>query len=205
MTENITFQGINAVKLENGEICAVVIPELGGKVASLYSKIKDFELFFQCSDDLKSLELYSDFAEFGCWGFDDTFPNIAEGEVTVGGRQVKYPDHGEIWTMPFDYKLGENSVELWAESSILPYTYKKTLSISGNKLEMKYAIENTGGFPFPCIWTMHGLLNCREDMEIKFPPGTNEVENVGKSGFLGDIGTVHPYPVTRDLMGMCTI
>ena len=41
------FKGIECIILENKTLKIVVLPSIGGKIASIYNKEKDFELLFQ--------------------------------------------------------------------------------------------------------------------------------------------------------------
>jgi len=71
------FKGLNAVVIENNKLRIIVIPELGGKIASVIHKDKNFEFYFQHKEDIfLKPELYSNFAEFDVSGFDDCFPNV---------------------------------------------------------------------------------------------------------------------------------
>ena len=201
MIEKILFKGVEALKIENDEVSVIVIPAWGGKIASFYNKSKEFELLFQHNGDYKQPKLFSDFSEFDASGFDDAFPNIKEEIIDVNGKGIRFPDHGEIWSLSFHYKTEGEVIKLWAEGTVLPYLYEKEISINGNQLEIKYNIENIGDFSFPCIWTMHCLINCQNNMELKLPTETSMVEVAEDSTFLGNIGTIHTFPQTKDVHG----
>ncbi len=196
------FKGTKAIKFENANLTAIILPEIGGKVASLFSKRKDFEVIFQNKEDVyRKASLYDDFGEFDAAGFDDAFPAIVGGNVKVGDKVIQYPDHGEIWSGSFSYVIKANQAELYFESTILSYSYKKTISLKENGLLIKYEIVNRGTEMFPCIWAAHYLVNCEENMELLLPQGTEHVVNVSSSKFLGAEATVHSYPKTLSLDG----
>ncbi|MBU3092153.1 DUF5107 domain-containing protein [Clostridium sp. CF011] len=193
------FKGIECIVLENKILKIVALPSIGGKIASIYNKEKDFELLFQNkNNEYIHPKLGDDFDGFDASGFDDAFPTIDISEVSYCGEKIIYPDHGEIWSSSLDYKISDNDVELFVQSSILPYYYKKTISLSNEKLNIVYHIENTGSESFPCIWAMHCLVNCEENMELNFPKATTEVLNVQDSINLGKKNTLHQYPITKD-------
>ncbi len=195
MITELQFKGLSAVKIENEKIKIIVIPELGGKIVSLIKKDKNFEIFFQNKNDIYlKPELYADFGEFDASGFDDCFPSVDSSIVNVNGVEIKYPDHGEIWSSPMKHEITDNALKLCCDSGILSYTYEKKVSLDGDLLCVDYKISNTGSEPFPCIWTMHGLMNCEEDMEIFFPEGTCSVINVQKSKIFGDEGNIYSFP-----------
>jgi hypothetical protein len=190
------------VQLENEYLRVIVLPEIGGKLASIFSKTKDFELAFQNKEnEYKKAEIYDDFGDYDASGFDDAFPTINEGKATVAGKQVSYPNHGEIWSGVFLYKVKEDKIELFLKSSILSYDYKKLISIWENNIFLDYEITNTGDADIPCIWAAHYLVNCHEDMKLILPEGTMEVINVCPSAYLGEVGKLHSYPNTIDCFG----
>lgn len=202
MISKIIFKERHAIKIENDFLSAIVIPELGGKIASIFRKDKEFELLFQNKEQVyKTPKVYASFEDFDAAGFDDAFPTIDKSNVLINGRNVVYPDHGEIWSAKFDYKLEDKKVVLEYKSTILDYIYKKSIYLQSHKLIVEYNIENYGKFEFPCIWAMHCLINCEKDMKLLFPKGTDKVVNVHESKYLGKVSQVHPYPVTRDKAG----
>lgn len=202
MIEEIVFKGVKAIKLSNRCISVVVLPSIGGKIASYYHKVKDFELLFQNEEEYyQQAKLGEEFALFDCSGFDDCFPTIDSCNIKYGNKQIEYPDHGEIWTAKFDYKIKKETVGFLYYSKLLPYVYQKRVTIKDNKLHLDYKITNQGKEIIPCLWAMHCLINCSEEMRLYFPAQTDKVENVIKSNYLGDIGKVHSFPVTRDNYG----
>ena len=194
------FKGSKAILLENSYLKAIILPSIGGKVAFLFSKEKEFELIFQNKEaSYKKPTIYDDFGLYDAAGFDDAFPSINKGKIKVGDKEIEYPDHGEIWSGDFSYELNDQKIELHFKSSILPYIYKKTISLNKKELLLEYEIQNIGSEDFPCIWAAHFLINCEENMEIYLPKGTKNVINVKDSDYLGNIGTIHSYPNTLDL------
>ncbi|HEY5583075.1 MAG TPA: DUF5107 domain-containing protein [Ruminiclostridium sp.] len=196
------FKGEEAIKLENEQLRVIILPKLGGKVASLYSKVKDFELVFQNKEDkYKEVKVYSDFGSFDASGFDDAFPSINASMVKVDNLDVKYPNHGEIWSARLSYMIKDGKIELYFNSSILSYYYKKSISLKDDRIKIEYEIINTGESDLPCIWTAHYLVNCDEEMILLFPENTCKVINVTNSSCLGSLNKIHSYPISKDLSG----
>ena len=97
MIEKTNFKGIEAIKLENNYLKVIIIPELGGKIASIYNIEKDFELLFQNKEDIYvKPKLYDAFEKFDASGFDDAFPTIDKCSVYINNKHIEYPDHGEM-------------------------------------------------------------------------------------------------------------
>lgn len=196
MTNLFVFKGLEAIKLENDYLRIIILPGLGGKIASFYHKEKQFELAFQNPKDYYELpsKPASSFEAFDCSGFDDAFPNINESMQCINGHSVLYPDHGEIWSSSFDYRLESDRVCLAYTSPLLNYSYEKIFTLSDTTLHCDYKIHNQSPCNFPYIWTLHALANLEEDMEIIFPAQTTSVENVLDSPYLGKTGSIYDYP-----------
>lgn len=193
------FKNKDAVILENKSFRAVIIPKLGAKIASFYSKKKDFELLFQNKEaEYADPSFRDDFEAYDCSGFDDCFPNIDASSLNYNGREIEYADHGEIWSAQFDYKIIEEKVVLNYYSDNLDYSYQKEIYLEANKLKIDYKIKNESKNKLPAIWAMHCLINYSQAMELRFPPGVENVENAMESKYLGQKGEIHPFPVTKD-------
>lgn len=208
MLNNINFKNEKAIEISNGTIKIVVLPNIGGKIASIYHINKEFEFVFQNSENsYKQPKLYSKFEKFDAAGLDDAFPTIDSGEVEFEGKSIMYPDHGEIWTGSFEIlTLGEDNVVLQYQSKILPYLYKKTIRLlKDNKIKISYDIRNNGKEPLPCIFAAHYLVNYNKSMEICFPKGTQELLIVQDSQELGKTGTVYNYNNIKTKEKLCYV
>jgi hypothetical protein len=185
------YHGQRASVLENNTHRAVILPERGGKTASIVYRPRSFELLAQPKGEYPHLEPGMDFSLGDASGFDDAFPSIDPETVNVGGKQIAYPDHGEIWTMAMRAGLLDGGVMLTGESRFLPYRYQKEIRLDGDKVIYRYTIMHTGGEPFPCLWACHCLMRYDPDMCLSFPEGTEYAENVLQSAELGSCGTQH--------------
>lgn len=197
-----SFKGRPSVVLESDQLKVTVLPTIGGKIASIFNKNKNFELLFQNKNDkYEKASLYSAFENFDAAGFDDAFPTIDACSVKVGDKDIKYPDHGEIWTRNFEYRIEDPKVTLWCKSDILPYTFNKSITLDEDGIHVQYNIVNNGSDPIPCLWAMHCLVNCEKGMKILLPKGTTEVQNAQESKALGEVGHIHPFPLSKDMDG----
>lgn len=174
--------------LENKQLSVTVEPDMGGKSLSIYDKERHFELLEQ----KKPGRTGKTFAESAAYGYDDAFPCIDPGKVSVGDRMVEYPDHGEVWSSPMKRKQWDREqqvLKMEFESAILDYQYEKKVALQGRSVLYSYRIKNRGEHTFPCIWAFHCLVRYEKDMRILFPAGTDLFENVLDSASLGRKGT----------------
>lgn len=179
------------IQLENESLRAVLLPDFGGKIISLFCKEGAFEAAAQPRDGAKMASRQG-FARHA-YGFDDAFPNIAEEDVASSGKKWHYPDHGEIWNADFTVLArGRDFLRMVWESGRFSYRYEKEVRLSGNRLQMRCHIANIGE-ELPAIWTWHGLMRYEEDMEILLPEGNGKCRNVLLDPVLGEPDTVYPY------------
>lgn len=202
MISEICFKGCRALRLENDKLRVIILPSIGGKIASIYRKDKDFELLFQNKENTyRKAKIYDSFELFDASGFDDAFPSIDTCKVNYNGKEIIYPDHGEIWSASFNYEIHDERIVLTYDSVILKYHYKKVVYIKDSAVINEYEIINYGNEEFPCIWAMHCLVRCEEDMQVILSKNANKVLNVCESKYLGKVGQIHSYPETIDVNG----
>lgn len=196
------FMGTDALHFETERVSVVFLPELGGKLVSLFDRQRSFEFLFQNPRGVfRRAARGASFEDFEACGFDDAFPNIDAETVEFDGRLIDYPDHGEIWSARFNYEiLSDEKLSLYWKSPT-GYFYRKTFSPLENGLRGEWLIRNDGGYPLPCIWAFHFLAVYRESMRVVFPPGTRRVRNVLLSDRLGEAGLIYDFPFAETARG----
>ena len=196
------FQGAEALILENNLLKAVILPAHGGKVASLWYRPAQFELLFQNPKGLfRKARCGDDFSQFEACGFDEAFPTVDACTVQVGGRQVAYPDHGELWSAVFTAWREGDAVRLAFDSPLLGYRYEKRFSLDGSTLVCDYHIHNPTGDGIPALWVCHALVRGERSMRLLLPREVTQVENTFASGWLGAAGRLLPYPSAQGPRG----
>ncbi len=182
------------ILLQNQTFKVTILPEMGGKIASIYKIDKAFELLYQGERAVLS---EGDPFSKSAWGYDDAFPNINPEQISFNGRELSYPDHGEIWRSRFSYEADDTAATLKMRGKVFDYSYEKRVALLEDGVSIKYSIKNNEAGENPCIWAMHCLANCEENMELFYPPETKSMLNVKKKTCLGEVGSVHTYPVSE--------
>ena len=173
------WRNLQGIQGENEKLSVILLPELGGKLASLYYKPLKIELAAQNRRDRYDLpSLDADFSRYDASGLDDAFPNINANKINDMGNVMIYPDHGEIWSSRFSYAIRKDGIHLSYHSKRFPYLYQKEASLGEDAVTLHYRITNTEQKPFPCIWTFHGLFRYEEDMVLVFPESVKQFINV---------------------------
>lgn len=196
------YQGMACYFLENQQIRLAVIPELGAKIASLVYKPQDFEVFFQPIQGCYSLAHYgANFADYDTSGADEMFPTIDPCLYPYQGYEGKaLPDHGELWSIPWQVREAENSLVTQVQGTALPYIFTRTIRLEENMVHLKYRVSNLGAKSLYGLWAFHGLVTCDEATRLILPE-TQQLVTVHDSKLLGPVGTRHGFPTTRDQAG----
>ena len=200
------YKGLKSVILENEFLRLTFLPQYGCKLASLISKKTGREFLFQSSSETLSVPPYgASFAQYDSSGFDEVFPSIDACPYPCGPlKGTAIPDHGEVWALPWDteYKERQNRIKSVVHSNKFPYVFSRTAMLEKNEVLFSYRAENTSDFEFEFIWTPHCLLACSPATRLLVPPQLNQVITVEHgTKRLGPWGTLHPYPVTKDING----
>src|SRR5208337_270985 len=144
-----SFKDQDAIILENDRLRAVLLPSWGAKTVSLVHKGCGVETLWQNPAPVFARTAYAQsYREGEFAGFDEMFPTISrcfyEAEPWAG---VEAPDHGEVWTVPWDAEVQGDSVTLSVFGSRFPYRLRKTVFLDGQKLVARYEAANLSRFP----------------------------------------------------------
>jgi len=181
-----TYRGLTALVLENRELRIVVLPELGGKIWSIFSKRHDREMLWHNPRVPPRLAHHgASYDNWFCGGWDEVFPN--DFPVEIDGEA--WPDHGEIWSLPAAWSLVEQtpdtvSIALQHRGVVLPTRFRKvmTLRAGESSLDLAYEIANDGGAPLDVHWKSHPALPLGPGARLHLParrvidePGFGEI------------------------------
>ncbi|MDF2633390.1 MAG: hypothetical protein K0R78_264 [Pelosinus sp.] len=193
---NQTYKGFDAYHLENESLKMIVLPDIGGKIASLLYKPQNFEVFFQPTEETYKLPEYGgDFSHYDTSGADEMFPTIDTCIYPYAGHEGKLPDHGELWSLPWLVTKADDSLQMVREGRVLPYLFSRVIVLDGKTVHLKYKVKNTGDQPLFGLWAFHGLVACDEKTILNIPNCENIV-TVHNSNILGKMGTKHSFPLT---------
>ncbi|MCS7225304.1 MAG: DUF5107 domain-containing protein [Armatimonadetes bacterium] len=196
------YQGLRALVMENELLRLVVLPEVGGRIWSLTYKPLARELLWH-HPRLKLLRLpfgvSYDNHFFGGW--DEIFPNDAP--VTISGEEL--PDHGEFWSIPFDWwiaskgRIGDEvSVCLVAEGPLTACLLEKTITLRSDEFgfTIGYRLHNPTGKDLPFLWKLHPAFAVEPGARILLPPCQIRPEFEYCSRFSTEV-TEFPWSHTR--------
>lgn len=186
------------VILENDALRIVILPSLGGKIASIKVLPENEELLQQPLRPYAPRTRYMRFEEGDASGWDECLPSVAGCEVQTASGTVTVPDHGDFWQVPWTVdSQSRNEITLSAKGFSLPLTFRKTLRLDGNSLHVAYDVRNHGENPVDYLWSAHPGFAVEQDDRIVLPDSVKEVTIEGSGqDRLGKQGTWHSWPQT---------
>lgn len=135
-----TYRGFRALLLENRYLRAVVLPELGAKIWSLVDKTADREVLWHNPRVPPRPTIYgAAYDDWFCGGWDELFPNDAPASISGDA----YPDHGELWSMPYDWQADVDTHEVRLHLSrsgvVTPTFVEKSITLRADEPMCGYA------------------------------------------------------------------
>lgn len=104
------YETFSALRMENDVVSIVVVPELGGKLASIQSRSTGREwLWMNPHLDLRKPEIGASYIrDFDTGGWDEVFPTVdpCHASGTAWGN-TELTDHGELWCRPWQIESSE--------------------------------------------------------------------------------------------------
>jgi hypothetical protein len=198
-----SYKNKPAILLENDLISALFLPGIGGKLCSLISKKTGYEFMVQRPGlAYKEQPFDGVYTEGECSGFDDMFPTIDvcyyENEPW---KNVKMADHGEVWSLPWDYSVASDSLCMSVQGMRFPYRLeKKVRFFSDDTLRFDYTLTNQSRFDFEFLWAGHLMLNIEVGTTIVVPNDCRQMVTILTNGS-GKFGDVHDWPYLKDKDG----
>jgi hypothetical protein len=201
-----SFNGVQALVMDNGLLRVVVLPQLGGKVWQVTNLRTGRDLLWH-NPRIKARPVpfgavYDD-VFFGGW--DELFPNDLPEEL--GGEP--YPDHGELWASAFDWRVEHDCpdlvrVSMSMQTPVSACRFTKTLALKDgdSHLRVSWRVENQSRQDLPYLWKQHVAVPVAEPARIAMAARSVQVEGFG-SPRAGGGGTRYQWPYLVDDSGEC--
>jgi len=191
--------------MDNGVTRVVIVPELGGKIISLVrvASGRDYLISLPTRTDFRRPSFGGIFVDYNNVGFDECIPTIAACTYPDGSfAGTQLPDHGDVWSLPWQHEVSGTSLLLSVEGRSLPYVLSKRLSLEGSVLKIEYELQNQSAAAFHYLWSAHPLLNTEPGATILLPldSGTLLIDS-SKGGRLGSKGESCTWPMATQKDG----
>ncbi|MFS0726385.1 DUF4432 family protein [Paenibacillus sp. 1P07SE] len=139
-------------------------------------------------------------------GWDEMFPTITPSACPDKPWQhITFPDHGEVWNRPWRYTCEGEGLCMEIDGVELPYTLRKTLTLTGNRLLIAYELVNRAAAAFSYLWAAHPLLQVEPGMKLHTIPAAGAIQlTYSHGGRLGSLHAMASYPLARTQDGGIT-
>jgi galactose mutarotase-like enzyme len=195
------WHGFAAWELSGETIRAVIVPEFGAKIASLFDQRSGHEWMLPASlRPVRHIPYNATFVEYDMSGWDEMFPTIDACTYPAPGTYLgaHLPDHGEVWALPWAVERSDDALVLSVEGRALPYRLRRSAKIDGDALVLDYEVLNTSSEVLYYLWSAHPLFNANTFTRLILPENITEVVNVvDQHPVLGAAGTRHGFPQTE--------
>jgi len=191
------------VLMTAGDCSVTVLPERGGKIASI--RIAGSELL------QSPLAPYADrtqsmaFDQSDASGWDECLPSVAACSVETTGGTASIPDHGDLWRVAWTTQKSEEfAVSMRGECFSLPLVLERTIHLLETRHEglkrwlmnLDYKVMNIGSEPVPWSWAAHPLFAVEAGDRIVLPRSVEKLRIEGSGGGrLGKAGDSTNWPI----------
>ena len=199
-----TYKDVRSLVLESDILRVTILPDHGSKMASLLHKRTGVEHLYQLPGKTFRKAAYGAPYDSGePSGFDEMFPTITECYCdTYPWAGTLLPDHGEVWSLPWQFEVTEASVRLSVHGVRFPYLLSKQVCFeSPNTVLLRYRVDNRCPCAFPAMWAAHPLFNTTPGSSIILPQSVRNIMNTVPGPALGGYGGRFSYPVARSAEG----
>jgi hypothetical protein len=195
------YKNKESVVLSSARLSAAVIPSAGGKIASLVDLASGYEHMVQRQGPVYRDQPYDGvYVDGECSGFDDMFPTIDECHYeSFPWKGARLPDHGEVWSLPWQYAIEGDTLLLRVRGVRLPYLLEKRVSLPSERtLRIDYTLSNATDFDMDFLWAAHVMANIDPGTRILLPRCcATAMPTLSSSGRMGRYGDTVSWPEFR--------
>jgi hypothetical protein len=198
MLMQMIWHDLVAYQVETRALRMVVVPQLGGRVVSLFDRARKWEWLAQPRQAPAGEVPYAaSYADYGLFGWDEMFPTIDVCTLpeASGFGGVTLPDHGEVWALPWRVEQAdEQALTLSVLGRALPYTLTRQIAADGDGLVLRYLARNLSDRPLPYLWTAHPSLAVPAGTQLRVDRAIDQVVLVAAAPNTGLTPGLASYP-----------
>jgi len=180
--------------IENDYLRLEFLPEIGAKMIRLQHKKtgRQFLLEPQNQDKNYHRPFYgANFESYDTSGFDDCFPTVSASPYPhlPDNKELSFPDHGELWSIPWKYNIEHNHIAFSCDGHQFPYHFEKHIELNDNVISIFYRVQNLSENDFYYLWSAHPLLQVEPGDQLIFGEKISSVflnwsseDRIGKYG-----------------------
>jgi hypothetical protein len=204
--DNIQEGQLEAIQMRGQDLVVSVIPALGGKISSIRWLGKEL-LAHNPRKPFRPARYAAPYEDYDASGFDECLPTIGPCQyLEYPWEGAELPDHGEVWSLPWDCQIEADGLYLRTQGIRMPYIFEKWITLpQPGVMHIRYALTNLAPFPFRYLWSAHPLFAPQPGMRIYLPAGglverrppgriVQRARLAGDPGQPGQPGGSEPHP-----------
>ncbi|MHB9094015.1 MAG: aldose epimerase family protein, partial [Eubacteriales bacterium] len=172
-TEDWSYRGLRTIIMENSLVRLSILLDLGAKMHEFIYKPLDTDfLWHNPRVKAQKAPLGGKFDDFWSGGWDEIFPCDTQCQY----KGDFYPDHGELWSLGWDYELEEHSAErlavrLRTRGFATPSIVEKQIVLKPGetKVTITYTVKNEGFTDMDFVWKIHPAFAVTPQHRIDIP------------------------------------
>ncbi len=180
-----TLDHFDALTVDTGPLTLTLVPELGGKIASLRDNRTGREWLWRHPRlEYKRWPHGSSYMGADTGGWDECFPSVSACPYpSAPWMGAAIQDHGELWS-----QTAETTPSVFDDTVILttrwrgvalPYLFTRriTLHEASSRVQVEYTVTNPSAAPIDFVWCIHPLLAIEAGMRLETPPAARYHSN----------------------------
>ena len=173
----------SAVVLRAGDARVVIEPDHGARLTSLV--LAGREWLQQPVVEPRAAQPFDAFVRPDIAGWDEMVPTC----VAVEHGGVALPDHGEVWSRPWDVvTVDKHELITRIRCATVALTVERRATLTDGELALRYVLENVGDRPAAAFWMAHPLFDATDLVAVEVHPGDAAVVSTVDSRQPGSAG-----------------
>jgi galactose mutarotase-like enzyme len=157
------------IELRNDHISVQILPEIGGKISSLFDQRSGREWLWTNPHLPRRAPIYGEsyISELDTGGWDEIFPSISPCQLQ---GNISIPDHGDLVFLPCEVsEQTSNGLTLTTLTRAIKTRFTRKLTLDGNKLRVDYTLDSLSEEPIPYLWAPHPIIALEDGMILELP------------------------------------
>ena len=184
------------IALTNSSLCVSIVPEEGGRISSLVSRISGLEFLTLSTNKEFHLKpgLDAQFQYGACAGIEECLPTVGICDDTTEGGAV--PDHGDFWQLSWQViEQSADHVALTANGFSRPLLFQKTISLHETGFSIHYRVQNVGQSNTSFLYACHPLFAVELGDRVVLPSEAETLKlTYTRTGRMGQPGDQVAWP-----------
>lgn len=187
------------MRLQNETLQVDVLPENGGRVASIRCLRTGTEFLLDGSryGAVAAFSAGAPFEDSDCAGWDECLPTVSLSSSRSG--ELDAADHGDLWRRPWTIlEQGPHSVSLTADCFSHPLTLTRRMHLEAAHLHCDYTLVNRSSTAQPFLYACHPLFAVDPGDDVLLPKDVQDVHlHFSRGNRVGVSGERLSWPLLR--------